>query len=84
MNISVFTDDPRVVRSEVHGLVCELWGEVGQVPLALQSGPVRGRDLLLLQQCPVNGLTINTLSLIIIGQIRVYLEEGVSHDLYKA
>ena len=84
MNISVFTDDPRVVRSEVHGLVCELWGEVGQVPLALQSGPVRGRDLLLLQQCPVNGLTINTLSLIIIGQIRVYLEEGVSHNLDKS
>ena len=64
MNISVFTDDPRVVGSEVDGLVCELWGEVGQVHLALQSGPVRGRDLLLLQQCPVNGLTINTWSLI--------------------
>ena len=35
MNISIITDDPRVVGSEVDGLVCELGGEVGQVPLAL-------------------------------------------------
>ena len=54
------TDDARVVGGEVDGLVCELRGEVGQVPLTLQPGPVGGRDLLLLQQRPVNRL--NTMS----------------------
>ena len=54
------TDDARVVGGEVDGLVCELWGEVCQVPLVLQPRPVRGRDLLLLQQRPVNGLRIET------------------------
>ena len=58
----LLTDDARVVGSEVDGLVRELGREVGQVPLALQPGPVGGRDLLLLQQCPVNGLAINTWS----------------------
>ena len=68
------------------GLVCELRGEVCQVPLALQPRPVRGRDLLLLQQRPVNSLRIETLGqyLYVRSGLRAYLEEGVSHDLDKA
>lgn len=39
----------RVVWRELHRLVGELRGEVGEVPLALQPRPVRRRDLLLLE-----------------------------------
>ena len=53
------TDDAHVVGVEVDGLVCELQGEVGQDPLALQPGSVRRRDLLLLQQRRVNSLAIH-------------------------
>ena len=60
-NDGLLTDDARVVGCEVDGLVCELRGEVCQVPLALKPRPVRGRDLLLLQQRPVNSLRIETL-----------------------
>ena len=35
MSISIITDDPRVIGSEVDGLVSELGGEISQVPLAL-------------------------------------------------
>ena len=59
-DIVIITNDARVVGGEVDGLVCELRGEVGQVPLALQPGPVRRRDLLLLQQRPVNCLAKET------------------------
>ena len=59
----LLTDDARVVGGEMDGLVCELRGEVCQVPLALQPRPVRGRDLLLLQQRPVDSLRIEKLGL---------------------
>ena len=82
-DIVIITNDARVVGGEVDGLVCELRGEVGQVPLALQPGPVGRRDLLLLQQRPVNCLAIET-SWVMWGQIRGgYLEEGVRHYLDK-
>ena len=50
------TDNSRVIRGEVDGLVGELGREVGEVPLALQPGSVGGRDLLLLEQRPVDRL----------------------------
>ena len=56
LQLSYRTDNSRVVRGEVDGLVGELRREVGEVPLALQPGSVGGRDLLLLEQRPVDRL----------------------------
>ena len=54
--LSYRTDDSRVIRGQVDGLVRELGREVGEVPLALEPGSVGGRDLLLLEQRPVDRL----------------------------
>merc|ERR1712117_172110 len=50
------SDEAWVVRRELHRLVGELRREVGEVPLALEPWPVRRRDLLLLEQFPLDGL----------------------------
>ena len=50
------SNDAGVVWSQVDWLVCELRREVSQISLTLKPRSVRRRNLLLLQQSPVNGL----------------------------
>ena len=49
-------DDAGIVWSEMNWFISELWRKVCQVSLTLQPGTIRRRNLLLLQQSPVNCL----------------------------